>query len=67
MSLSPGPAGPRNGSGASPGSFERRAAKVLGNAAAYELLQDLAGAVDRQNERLDQIHAMCTTILAKIA
>lgn len=58
--------GPHSGSDASPG-FAKRASKILGNAAAYQLLQEIAEAVDHQNARLGEIHAMCTRILEKLA
>ena len=55
-----------SGSVVSPG-FGKRASKILGNAAAYQLLQEIAEAVDQQNEQLSAIHAMCTRILEKMA
>lgn len=57
---------PSSGLVASPG-FGKRAAKVLGNAAAYQLLQEIAEAVDNQSIQLGDIHAMCTRILEKLA
>jgi hypothetical protein len=49
-----------------PGPFQRRAGKVVSNAALFQLVEELAGAVDRMDERLDQIHGLCTTILARL-
>lgn len=59
---------------ASPGPFGRRASKVVSNAGLYQLVEDMAKAVDRQgdrlgeiSDRLDAIHAMCTTILTRLS
>jgi len=64
--MSAEPSASTNGSVVSP-NFGKRAAKILGNAAAYQLLQEIAEAVDQQNEQLSAIHAMCTRILEKLA
>jgi hypothetical protein len=43
------------GSAALRGSFEKRASKIISNAALHDLVVDLAVAVDKSNRKLDRI------------
>ena len=51
-----------NGQAAS-GAFGRRAGRVVSNAALYQLVEDMAHAVDRQQKQITEIHEMCTRLL----
>ncbi len=59
------PTGSLRGSGASQG-FTKRASKILGQNALYQLVEDMAVALDKHSVQLTDIHAMCTKILAKL-
>ncbi len=52
-----------NGLGVS-GGFGRRASRVLGNAALYQLVEDMANSLDGLQTQVAEIHTMCTRILA---
>lgn len=54
------------GSGASRG-FTKRAGKIMSQAGLYTLVEDMAKTLDKQGGQLADIHAMCTSILDKLA
>lgn len=43
--------------------FGKRASSVISNAALYQLVQEMAEAMDKQSEALAEIHAMCAKII----
>lgn len=47
--------------------FSRRARSVISNAALYQLVEEMAVALDAQGERLSEIHAMCIVMMHKLA
>lgn len=47
--------------------FSKRAARVVSNAGLYQLVEDMAKALEAQSAHLADIHVMCTAILAKLA
>jgi hypothetical protein len=55
------------GGPAASGAFGPRASRIIGNAALYQLVQEVAEAVDAQERKLQAIHELCTRILEKLA
>lgn len=48
------------------GGFAGRAASVISNAALYQLVEDLARAVDHQARQLANIYSICSRIMEKV-